>query len=84
MANMDFVAHLGAGGRLVIPAAARKAVGLEIGADVVLTVEGKELRLLTSAQAVARAQALVRKHVAAGRRLSEELSRQRREEAASE
>ena len=84
MANVDIVARLGAGGRLVIPSAIRKAIGLNVGDEVVLMVDGEELRLLTSAQAIVRAQALLRKHVAAGRRLSDELVRQRRREAADE
>ena len=73
---------LGEGGRVVIPAQYRKALGLKPGDDVVLVLQDGEVRLLTPQQAVRRALALVRRYIPEGRSLSEELLRERREEAA--
>ncbi|MDO8717083.1 MAG: AbrB/MazE/SpoVT family DNA-binding domain-containing protein [Dehalococcoidales bacterium] len=70
------------GGRLVIPAIYRKALGLKPGDEVLLTLEDGEIRVVSTRQAVARAQTLVRKYVSKDRNLSEELIRERREEAA--
>ena len=73
---------IGDGGRLVIPAAYRKALGLKTGDEVLLTLEDGEIKLVSTHQAVARAQALVSKYVPKVRSLAEELIRERREEAA--
>lgn len=72
---------LGEGGRLVIPAEYRKALGLKPGDEVVLVLEEGEVRLLTLRRAIQRAQALVRRYIPEGRRLTEELLQNRREEA---
>jgi antitoxin PrlF len=69
------------GGRLVIPATYRKALQLKPGDEVLLVLEDGEIRLLSTRQAIARAQALLRRYVPKGRKLSEELIRGRREEA---
>ncbi len=69
------------GGRLVIPAALRRELGLEIGDEVIVRVEDNELRILTRAEAVKRAQGMVRRHVKGGRSLVDELSAERRAEA---
>ncbi len=69
------------GGRLVIPAAYRKALGLKPGDEVVLVLEEGEIRVVGTRQAVVRAQALVRRYVPEGRSLSQELIQERREEA---
>ena len=73
---------LGEGGRLVIPAEYRKALGLQPGDEVILVLEEGEVRLLTPQRAVQRAQALVRHYIPEGRDLAEELLRERRDEAA--
>lgn len=73
---------IGDGGRLVIPAAYRKALGLKPGDEVQMTLEDGEIKLVSTRQAIARAQALVRRYVPKDRSLSEELIRERREEAA--
>ena len=72
---------IGEGGRLVIPAAYRKALGIKPGDEVVLALEEGEIRVLSTRHAIARAQSLVRRYVPKGRSLSEELVRERREEA---
>lgn len=70
------------GGRLVIPASYRKALGLNPGDEAVLVLEEGEIRVVSRREAVKRAQSLVRRYVGKGRTLSEELIRGRREEAA--
>ena len=69
------------GGRLVIPAAYRKALGLKPGDEVLLTLEDGEIRVVGTRQAIARAQTLIRRYIPEGRSLSEELIEGRREEA---
>ena len=71
---------IGEGGRLVIPAAYRKALGIKPGDEVVLALEEGEIRVLSTRHAIARAQTLVRRYIPEGRRLSEELIQERREE----
>lgn len=77
-------ARIGQGGRLVIPAAQRKALALKVGDEVVLRVEDEELRVMSLDQAIRRAQRAVRKYLPKGARLSEELIAERRAEAARE
>jgi AbrB family looped-hinge helix DNA binding protein len=75
---------LGEGGRLVIPAEYRKALGIDTGDELVLMLEDRSLRVLTPQEGIRRAQALVRSYIPKERRLSEELIRDRREEGQSE
>ena len=75
---------LGEGGRVVIPAEYRRALGVGPGDELILVLEGEEVRILTRRQAIKRAQALVRRHIPRGRSLSEELCQERRAEAARE
>ena len=77
----EHVARMGQSGRLVIPAAVREELGLTPGTELVLRVDDEGLRLQTRAQAVARAQAIVRRHVPTGRKLVRELLQERRREA---
>jgi AbrB family looped-hinge helix DNA binding protein len=72
------------GGRLVIPAEHRRALGLEIGDEVIVRVEDNELRILTRAEAIKRAQEKVRRHIKGGHSLVDELSAERRAEAKRE
>jgi AbrB family looped-hinge helix DNA binding protein len=72
--------HLSPGGRIVIPADYRKALGLKPGDDVVLVLEGNEVRLVTPHQAVKRAQSLVRQYISKGRALADDLIKDRRRE----
>ncbi len=76
--------RLGSGGRLVIPAAIRRAMGLNPGDEVVLVIEDGELRVFSARHAARRAQALVRRHVPEGRSLVDALIAERREEASHE
>ncbi len=76
----EVAVKLGTGGRLVIPGEFRAAMGVAPGDVVILVLEPDGLRLLTPQQAVARAQALVRRHVSGDRHLADELVAERREE----
>ena len=77
------VTKLTDGNRIVIPTAIRKSLGLQVGDAVTLVLEDNgEVRLLTQAEAVRQAQALVRQHVNKDRSLVEELLAERREEVA--
>jgi bifunctional DNA-binding transcriptional regulator/antitoxin component of YhaV-PrlF toxin-antitoxin module len=74
---------VGAGGRIVVPAHYRKAIGLEVGGDVILILDGECIRLLTPRQAIKHAQELVRRYVRPGTSLADELVGDRRQEAES-
>jgi len=71
-------------GRVVIPASFRRALGIQPGDTVVLRIEENELRMTTLRQRLAKAQQLVRKHVARSTSLVDELIAERREAAKRE
>lgn len=72
-------------GRLSLPAAFRKAVGLEDGGRVVVELDENEMRILTQRQAVARAQALYKRALNGKPGLSvDEFIAERRREAERE
>ena len=71
-------------GRVVIPVSFRKALGINVGDEVVLRIENNELRILTLKQRIERAQRLVRQHVKPGTSLVDELISERREAAKRE
>ena len=66
-------------GRVLISASFRKALGINIGDEVVLRIEDNELRITTLKRRLERAQRLVRKHVKRGTSLADELIAERRE-----
>lgn len=68
-------------GRITIPAAIRRALGLQPGTAVVLTPDDSTLRVVSRAESIRRAQELVRRYVPASRSLSQELISERRREA---
>ena len=71
-------------GRVVIPAAFRKVLGINVGDELVLRIENDELRISTLKQRLERAQRLVRQHVKPGTSLVDELLAERREAARRE
>jgi len=71
-------------GRVVIPAAFRKAMGIEVGDEVVLRMEDDELRITTQERRIQRAQRRARRYVKAGTSLVDELLAERREAAKRE
>ncbi len=79
-----FHGKLGPGGRIVIPADARRSLNLHIGDDVTLELKDGELRLFATAQSVQRARAIVARYVSEGRDLAGELIAERREESRHE
>jgi AbrB family looped-hinge helix DNA binding protein len=71
-------------GRVVIPASFRKALGINVGDEIVLRIEDDELRITTLKRRLERAQRLVRKHVKPGSSLVDELVAERRAAARNE
>jgi AbrB family looped-hinge helix DNA binding protein len=71
-------------GRVVIPASIREALGVKAGDDLVMRMEGDELRITSQRQRILKAQRLIRDHVEASRSLSDELIAERREAATRE
>jgi AbrB family looped-hinge helix DNA binding protein len=71
-------------GRVVIPASFRKALGINVGDEVVLRIEDNELRITTLKRRIERAQRLVRQHVKPDTSLVDELIAERRESARNE
>ena len=78
-------AKLEKGGRIVIPARCREAMGVKPGDELLVFLEEDgTVRVMSLKIAVLRAQALIRQYIPEGRLLSEELIQERRKEAASE
>ncbi|MGD1061993.1 MAG: AbrB/MazE/SpoVT family DNA-binding domain-containing protein [Terracidiphilus sp.] len=76
--------QIGEKGRIVIPAAMREALGMDVGDSVVLRIEDDELRISTLRSRIRRVQERARKIIPPGVSLSEELSAERREAAKHE
>ena len=80
-----FTAKIEKSGRIVIPAAVRKGLGLQAGAQVIVRLDEQGLCLMgTRQQVLDRVQQRLRRFVEAGRLLSEELIEDRRREAAGD
>lgn len=77
---LDVRTKLAEGGRIVIPAEYRQALGLRIGDEVILRLVDGEVRIFTPQQAIKHAQELVRHYVLEGRSLSDELLQERKTE----
>lgn len=71
-------------GRVVIPAAFRKKLGIRVGDQVELRLVDDELRISTLRRNVERAQRLIRKYVKPGKSLVDELIAERRQAARNE
>ncbi len=80
----EFKIKMGQSGRVVIPTEYRRKLGLQAGDEIIMHLDEEGLRLYTPAQAVMRAQALVRRYVPEGRDLAEDLISERRAEAERE
>ncbi len=72
------------GGRIVIPAEVRKRLGMDVGAELVMTVEDDHATIMNANAARRRARQRVRRYVEPGVSLSEELMAERRKEAQRE
>jgi AbrB family looped-hinge helix DNA binding protein len=73
--------HVSAGGRIVIPSPFRRALGLEDGDEVLISLDDGVISVITRKQQLRRAQELVRSHVPDSRSLADELIAERRKEA---
>ena len=82
MSENGIRAKIGLGGRVVIPAGYRRALGVKPGDEVILSLADGEVRMSTLERAIERVQALVRRYVPADVSLADELISERREEAA--
>jgi AbrB family looped-hinge helix DNA binding protein len=71
-------------GRLVIPSSFRKALGINVGDEVVLRIEDDELRITTQRRRIQRAQRRARQYVKPTTSLVDELLAERREAAKHE
>jgi AbrB family looped-hinge helix DNA binding protein len=79
-----FTAKVEESGRVLIPAAVRKQLGIKAGEEIVVRVDETGLSLGTRDQAIARIQKRLRRVIPAGRVLSQELIKDRRAEARRE
>ena len=71
-------------GRVVIPAEYRRALGFCEGDQVVMQLDGCELRVLSRSESYRRIQEIVARHTAGKPSLVDELIAERRAEAARE
>ena len=81
---IESVTKIGKGGRIVIPAALRKLIGVSEGDELILRYRDGRLEIMTVRQAVQEAQNLVSRFVPEDRRLVDELLSERRAEAERE
>ena len=81
---IENVTKIGKGGRIVIPAAMRKLIGVSEGDELILRYRDGRLEIMTVRQAVQDAQNLVSRFVPEDRRLVDELLAERRAEAKRE
>jgi len=72
------------GGKLVIPAAMRRELGITTGDTVLVDVDDGELRVRSVPRALERARAILRRYVPEGVGLADELIAERRREAERE
>ena len=76
--------RLAAGGRIVIPAEVRQLLRIQVGEELLLTLDEVGFRVTTYRQAIRQAQSLFAKLKGEGESVVEELLRERRDEAAKE
>jgi bifunctional DNA-binding transcriptional regulator/antitoxin component of YhaV-PrlF toxin-antitoxin module len=72
---------VGPGGRIVIPIAYRQLLAIEDGDELLLRLEGDELRIASRAAGIRRAQEIVARYVPKSVNLVDELMAERRREA---
>jgi len=71
-------------GRVVIPASFRRALGINVGDEVLLRIRDDELRITTQQRRIERAQRRARHYLKPGTSLVDELLAERREAAKDE
>lgn len=72
------------GGRIVIPSEYRKALGIDIGDELILHMVNGRMMLLTRTQAIEYVQEQLSTYHTGVRMLSEELIRERKEESGND
>lgn len=72
------------GGRIVIPAKIREAMGIRVGKNVTLKMKNGSLEITTRDEAVRRIQEMMKPYIVPGRSVVDELIAERRQEAADE
>jgi AbrB family looped-hinge helix DNA binding protein len=72
------------GGRIVIPAPMRKALGIKVGKNVTLVLDDQGLHVSTRETALRRIDELMKDKIDPNRSVVDEFIRERREEAANE
>jgi len=82
--NTEARLRINENGRVVIPASFRKALGINPGDEVILSLEEDELRITTMKRRIERAQRRARKYLKPGVSLVDELIAERREAAKRE
>ena len=80
----NYQTTVGENGRIVIPAAFRKALGIKKGDRLLVRLEDGEVRVYSYEQALRRTQEELRQYVPEGELLSERLIAERRAEAERE
>ncbi|MCY4114116.1 MAG: AbrB/MazE/SpoVT family DNA-binding domain-containing protein [Chloroflexi bacterium] len=75
---------IGPGGRVVIPAEFRAALGIKEGDAVIMRMEGEDLHLVSDATETRRIREMIARYVPEGVSLVDELIKERRREAAAE
>lgn len=82
--NAEAKLRVNENGRVVIPASFRKALGINPGDEVILSLEEDELRITTMKRRIERAQRRARRYVKPGVSLVDDLIAERREAAKRE
>lgn len=82
--SLRTILRVAEGGRIVIPAGVRERLGLEVGTELVLIVEGDHATLMNAKAARRKARERVRRYVAPDVSLSKELMAERKAEARRE
>lgn len=82
--NAEAKLRVNENGRVVIPASFRKALGINPGDEVILSLEEDELRITTMKRRIERAQRRARRYVKPGVSLVDDLLAERREAAKRE
>ncbi len=72
------------GGRIVIPAKMRDALGIKIGNKVTLTLKDGSLQITTRDEVIRRIEEVMKNYIKPGRSAVDELIKERREEARNE
>jgi AbrB family looped-hinge helix DNA binding protein len=78
--NIPTSVKVAEGGRIVIPRDVRQRLGMEIGTELILTVEEDHLKLMNAKATRQKARQRVQKYIPKGTDLSKELIAERRAE----